>query len=494
MSNSDWHTPKYEFRDPVHGFVVLSEAERAIVNSQAFQRLRDIRQLAVAHFVYPGATHTRFEHSLGCLHVASIIFEHIERSQHDLLRSQTNDSHVAENGKILVRLAALLHDLGHPPFSHSGEHLFEDGHNHEQMSAQIIRSDQISRIINNYYAARGVTIDQAVAVAVGNGEAAVDDAGNSLNLRNPEWFGFLHEIIASEIGADRIDYLLRDAMHSGQCSGVFDHLKLIESMTLIEVPPPDSPDPGLLRLGVKEGGFLVAEQMIVARYIMYLTLYFHKTKRIYEKHLEKFIKSWLTVNYEGRFPTKSASEYLSISDSMIISDLLKASNGKGVPDLIRSAKPFAPTSDGHRSRRNHHRLAVELLHRDLPPSWPQSKSGFKKGVLDFQRKLLQKLGSEQNPDILVVDSMDHPATKIDRSGDEILVQGSRGIRSMVELSEVVSGLPRQIRRIRVYISPEFGQSESIVRERALSILEEMAPRPRVFWRPTMHAEHAKEEG
>ena len=116
---------KYEFRCPVHGFIPVNDWEREIINQPAFQRLRRIRQLAWTDYVYPGAMHTRFEHSLGVMHVATQLFDAIVGRSGDLLRSfySMNDDDINCDRQI-VRLTALLHDTGHSPFSHAGEDLF----------------------------------------------------------------------------------------------------------------------------------------------------------------------------------------------------------------------------------------------------------------------------------------------------------------------------------------------------------------------------------
>src|SRR3974377_953173 len=115
---------QYEIRCPVHGFITLNEWEREIISQPAFQRLRRIRQLGLTDQVYPGAMHTRFEHSLGVMHVATKLYEGIVERSGPLLEHELgyNPDGVRRN-KTLVRLAALLHDLGHGPFSHASEEL-----------------------------------------------------------------------------------------------------------------------------------------------------------------------------------------------------------------------------------------------------------------------------------------------------------------------------------------------------------------------------------
>ncbi len=107
----------HEMRDPIHGFIRISKQERALIDAKVFQRLRRIRQLAMAFLVYPGALHTRFDHSIGVMHVAGRICNKLQES--DPKRIEAKDI-------ALVRLAALLHDIGHGPFSHVSEHLLDE--------------------------------------------------------------------------------------------------------------------------------------------------------------------------------------------------------------------------------------------------------------------------------------------------------------------------------------------------------------------------------
>jgi HD superfamily phosphohydrolase len=114
-----------EIRCPIHGFIGLNAWERALVDTPVFQRLRRIRQLAWTDYVYPGAMHTRFEHSLGVMHVATLLFDSIVRNSRQILTAAYDyDEHGLAKARQKIRLAALLHDVGHPPFSHASEDVF----------------------------------------------------------------------------------------------------------------------------------------------------------------------------------------------------------------------------------------------------------------------------------------------------------------------------------------------------------------------------------
>ena len=140
-----------EVRDPIHGFIIYNGLEKEIINSKPFQRLRHIKQLAFTDYVYPGATHTRFAHSLGVMEFATKIFDILVRKQGDVLKKGFgwNDGDIQRNRQLL-RLSALLHDVGHAPFSHASESLFSNGQKHEDYSVKIIRETQIGNIIDQY--------------------------------------------------------------------------------------------------------------------------------------------------------------------------------------------------------------------------------------------------------------------------------------------------------------------------------------------------------
>src|SRR5271157_181154 len=137
----------YEIRCPVHGLIVLNDWERTVISQPAFQRLRRIRQLAWTDYVYPGAMHTRFEHSIGVMHTATLLYDAIRRCSEDVLKADlAYNSEGLGRDRQLVRFGALLHDVGHSPFSHASEDLFPDRDDgkklsHEDYSVAIIKTE-----------------------------------------------------------------------------------------------------------------------------------------------------------------------------------------------------------------------------------------------------------------------------------------------------------------------------------------------------------------
>jgi len=295
----------HEIRDPIHGFIKYNNLERDIINSRPFQRLRYIKQLAFTDYVYPGASHTRFAHSLGVMEFATKIFDTLlQKEEHRILLQETLNWGIRETQRNhqLLRLGALLHDIGHSPFSHAAEFLFKNGQNHEDYSKNIILSTEVGEIIDDNKNTLGF---------------AKEDVASLISGRVLSDIAFLQEIISGQIDADRIDYLLRDSMYCGVDYGKFDYQRLINTLTII--PEDDSGNP---ILAVEEGGVHTVEGLILARYFMFLQVYFHRVRRAYDIHLENALKEVLPNKH---FP-ENLEEYLTLDDVEIIR-LIREHNG-----------------------------------------------------------------------------------------------------------------------------------------------------------------------
>ena len=304
----------YEIRCPVHGFVQLNNWEWDIISQPVFQRLRRIRQLAWTDQIYPGATHTRFEHSLGVMHTASLLYDAIWRNGRNLLEQDLRYNEAGrERFRQFVRLAALLHDVGHTPFSHAAEELFPERDNgkrytHEDYSAEIIRS-KLRDVIQHHPANKNFEFRADVLASFVEGAG---DAGSAI---------FWRALVAGQMDADRMDYLLRDSHHIGVHYGKFDLQRLISSVTV--VPGVDGATP---ELGINEGGWHAAEALVLARYFMFTQVYFHKTRVAYDIHIREAMKTLLP---EGLFPKPTAEqleEFLRWDDWRVLG-LLAAGEG-----------------------------------------------------------------------------------------------------------------------------------------------------------------------
>lgn len=290
------------YRDPIHGFIKVREGENRIINTKEFQRLRNIKQLAMTYFIYHGAEHTRFGHSLGVMHLVTRAFNSAIEGYEDKFPEAKRSWY-----EQILRLIALTHDIGHAPFSHASEALFAEGMEHEDYTEKIIKETQIADIIRSI------------------GREFVDKYGDEYDI-TPELicdiymgksagpnseFTFLKSFMDSELDCDKMDYLLRDAYYCGVKYGVYDVDRLISSFTICYTN--DTP-----RLAIKSGGVQAFEEFVLARYFMFIEVYFHRTRRYFDIMLGKALKSTLPG---GKYP-EDVTEYLGWDDGRVL-QLLK---------------------------------------------------------------------------------------------------------------------------------------------------------------------------
>lgn len=250
-------------RDPIHGFVRTDALETALLKSRPMQRLRFIHQLGLTFLVFPGAEHSRFAHALGVMHLAGRIYDAVAaRSAGRLPEGPT----VRE--RRLARVAALLHDIGHAPFSHTAEDRFEGGIDHEEMTCRLLDSDEMRAI----FAAHGDGIDADDVKRV------LDKSGQGVDF-------LLSEIVTSELDVDKMDYLRRDSLYCGVLYGSYDLERLVETLEPIE-----DPDDGRLRIGVSHVGVHALEALVMARYYMFTQVYFNVTSKVMELHFNKWLR------------------------------------------------------------------------------------------------------------------------------------------------------------------------------------------------------------
>lgn len=373
MSAVNAHRP-YDIRCPVHGFIDLNDWEREIISQPSFQRLRRIRQLAWTDQVYPGAMHTRFEHSLGVMHTATRLYNAIVRNSPEVLKAELSYTDAGLQRHLqLVRLAALLHDVGHSPFSHASEELFPDDNqgakfSHEQYSAAIVRTN-LRDAIENHPLNRNHDLRAEDVAALIEGSAA---AKQSL---------FWRDIITGQMDADRMDYLLRDSHHIGVHYGRYDLSRLVTTVVAIpgvrEAPP---------RLGLHEGGWHAAEALVLARYFMFTQVYFHKTRVAYDVHVREAMKALLPGGHFPRPIGSELDEFLRWDDWRVLGLLSEGKGGEHGHRLaarehfrmIYHTPEVCSAKDLIRVENIKHKLG-DLLAADEPAS----KSWYKKGIADI---------------------------------------------------------------------------------------------------------------
>ena len=289
MSMQHWG----EVRDPVHGYIEVTEPEKQVIDTPQFQRTRRLRQLSAAHLTYPGAEHTRFHHSLGVLHIAGLVAGRLNRL-----------GVITEEGVQEVRLAGLLHDIGHGPFSHLFEEvLAKRGLNHEQMTTSIIRETLVADRLEEH----GVDPAMMSRLAIGQLESKPS---------------YVNQIVAGQVSADVLDYLPRDSYFTGVDYGRIDIDRLVRSMGVIDE-----------QLSVRDTALYVLEAMVIARYMMFKAVYFHRSVRAAEVMLVKA----LTLGDEelGITGFNGPDEYHNLDDNTVINMLLSL-RGSSSPDSRRA--------------------------------------------------------------------------------------------------------------------------------------------------------------
>jgi len=236
--------------DNVHGYIGITKIEREIIDTKIFQRLRRITHLGLASFVYPGATQTRFAHSIGALFVMQKMCENL-----------IPQGKVRKEDLQILRLAALLHDVGHYPFSHVTERLLSKADargKHINLGIHLVKKSELGEILSS------------------NHIQSTDIEKILLKKWDPEYPIYSY-LIDSDLDVDKIDYLLRDSMHTGVAYGSIDVDRLVRTITVDRDGT----------MAIRDKGKQAVENLMIARYHMYQTVYFHKAVAAFELMLRK---------------------------------------------------------------------------------------------------------------------------------------------------------------------------------------------------------------
>ena len=283
-----------EVKDPVHGYVYITEAEKQLIDSYPVQRLHRLRQLAGSEFVYSGANHTRFEHSIGVMYLAGKLTENQNLSQ--LL----SDDEVQ-----IVRMAALLHDVGHGPFSHVFEHLLVKFLNktHEDMTRWIIQKSELRDIISGL----GYDPDAIGKLAVGE-----------LRRRGK---AFLDQIIQSTVDVDKLDFVVRDTYHTGAEYGYVDIFRLIHMLDVLGE-----------NLAVDVGALSALESFVLARLESFRSIYFHRVGRAAQIMLATAMEK--AKDELGLVDFDSPEDYLALNDYTVWTMLKECKKSRGIIEKL----------------------------------------------------------------------------------------------------------------------------------------------------------------
>lgn len=281
-----------EVRDPIHGSIDFSKPEVRLLDCVPYQRLRSIKQLGFSEFSFPGATHNRFLHSLGVCHLAGRAFESIFRDY----RFPTDEKR--RNLKQATRLAALLHDIGHGPLSHTTEEVmpqlseldvkaysqkqnssgFDRQANHEDYTIKFVTDSELTRVLEKNFPA---LLPDHVACLIDKSLEAPDDF---FDVEGKNFRVILSQIVSSEMDVDRMDYLERDAYFCGTNYGKVELSWLISNLTYYQYGDD-------LHLALNRRALYTFDDFLLARHHMHLMVYFHHKSIIYEEMLHRYISS-----------------------------------------------------------------------------------------------------------------------------------------------------------------------------------------------------------
>jgi len=397
----------YEIREPVYGYVTFDDEDKKIIDTPQVQRLRRVLQLAVAYVAYPGATHTRFEHSVGAMHLASLIGENLKNNG------------LTDDDRKKIKLAGLLHDLGHGPFSHSFEYAMTKKLkiNHEDVTEILITQTEIADIINSL----GFEPKEIADIIKGN---------------KPLLSGF----IAGQVDVDKIDFLLRDSLHAGVDYGRFDWQRLIRSFYVREN-----------RALIGTNSLYSLESFLIARFQMFRAVYYHKTVRAADLMLERAIYDlW---DYLG-LDSFNANKYLNLDDYSALS-------------LLNQGAKDKPNSLGAR-------LIKGIINRDLVKvAYEKPIMGGKESMIKYTQALQEEIANAANADQseIFVDTPYLPVIPLSqslKSEVDVWDEKNGNVVPLSTLSKISSSLSGYYEALRIYT---FKENREKVNEAAKRVLE-----------------------
>ena len=401
--------------DPIHDFIRVYDHELKIIDNPIFQRLRRIKQLSGAHLTYPAAQHTRFEHSLGVMQIAGQAGQALKEK--GILNQDTIE---------ILRLAGLLHDIGHGPFSHLFEEIMHQKKiSHEDFGRKII----LNSVIGDALSKNGFDKKKIAKIAFGDSKHQ-----------------YLNEIISGVLSADMMDYLLRDGYFTGAEHAKIDHKRLTQSL-----------DVHKKKLALEKSALYSFESMMHSRYQMFKAVYFHKTVRAAEVMLLEALR--LSDNEFG-FTSLQIEEYVKLTDESVLSILLSSKSQK-----LARARRFA---EDYQNRK----LLKCVFERILT-----SKIFLEKTKTNEIRLSISKKSKVDESEIFV-DSSVTPSIPLAPSKKEskqiILISNKNGKSQAHEISiskiPVVSAISGFMNILRVY-TPERNRKK--VEIAAKSILDEL---------------------
>jgi len=409
-------------RDPLWNTIRVDPIAARIMDTGAFQRLRYIRQLGLAHLVYPGATHTRFDHALGVYHLAQTGIR--------LLRERGGVPERVWEGSDRILYAALLHDIGHYAFSHALEELEADflPGDHEAVSARFFQSDELRDVL----APLGPDAPQAIyALIRGEGD-------------HP-----LRGLVSGSLDLDKMEYLKRDARFCGVPYGEVDVDRLLQALLLL----PD-PETGALEVGIQEKAVSALESLLFAKYQMFRNVYWHHGVRAATALYKRIVDETVRVGI------MTAEELVGPTDEELLYEIRVRAAERDDPEARRIGTRWIPALRNRRLPKRACEITAPELDGVALPDWISRETGERRALED---RIGEELGLDPG-EVFV----DYPAKSrmldLDilverrRGGVERLGQG--GLRGLIDLPRLAEELYRTTRVLRVFTLErrEFGRS------------------------------------
>jgi HD superfamily phosphohydrolase len=387
-----------EIRDPVHGSIHILDEEIPIIRADFFQRLRNIKQLGFSEFVFPGATHNRFIHSIGVMHVADKAFDR-------LFKESLTDKDIIRL-KETFKLACLLHDVGHAPLSHSTETVMP------KLSALKIPVDFLSKKdqkTDRQATHEDYTIKSIVDSSFGSSFSLVEKSfgvgrkyiadlitghtsdASYFTVKEINYFPILHQLVSSELDCDRMDYLLRDSYFCGVSYGSYDLDWLLDNLEICI-------ENKTAYLGINERAVVTFDDFLLSRYHMFIMVYFHYRAVCLEQLLFKFFE---TSPLEYTIPA-SIEEYIEHDDQYLMK-VLKKSKNKYAEAIIKNHVPQKIFESFNDAQEAHLQLVQDYLDKENIEYIRSSSSGRlskyyvdEESISKYPMKVVKKLyGSEE---------------------------------------------------------------------------------------------------
>jgi HD superfamily phosphohydrolase len=379
--------------DPVHGFISISwDIIFDLIEHPYFQRLQRIRQLGLTSFVYPGATHTRFQHALGATHLMNTAINVLRQKGHII----TDEEAEAAN------IAILLHDIGHGPFSHALENTILRGINHEELSLLFM---------HDLNASFGGRLDMAIEIFTGKYRKK-----------------FLHQLVASQLDMDRLDYLKRDSFFTGVIEGVIGSDRIVRMLNVLND-----------KLVVDIKGIYSIEKFLIARRLMYWQVYFHKGVLASEILLVNILKRAKELVQKSNLPPATPALQYFLTNNFSYSDFI--TGDKTIldhyaklddNDIISSAKIWADFTDPVLSRLCNNMLNRKLFRIELQKEkFPEMK------INQIRNAVMKKYGiNNSEADYFVInDSISNYAYSSDDERIQILYHNGE-LKDVTEASDM----------------------------------------------------------